>query len=80
MVDAFLVRERVKAESGGSRYFRFLRRKGRTSPLTAQGGDPLKSVGDLRIWLAARSLNWARWGFLLMAAGFGLDIYGKIFG
>jgi hypothetical protein len=45
--------------------------------LTDEAGRPLTTEGAMQLWMAKNSTRWAWLGFLLMTAGFVLQILAK---
>jgi hypothetical protein len=74
-IDAIYGKRRVLQEEG---------KDAAREATAAAGGDfvdarnrPIKGETGLRLWFTARSQRWNRIGFLLMAAGFLCDVFGK---
>jgi len=72
-IDALRSRERIRAESGASKFLEVLKKETATD-LRDEHGAPLKSEAALRLWLTNQSTRWAWLGFALMTVGFVLQI------
>jgi len=72
--DALRARRRIRAESGAKALLKILKAHNADSVLTDNAGRALNSETELQLWLAAHSTKWAWLGFLLMTAGFVLQI------
>jgi hypothetical protein len=76
-IDALRVRGKVKQKGGLEKLVEAIRRSGATGLLYDDNGTPLETAKDIEGWFAGREFRLALWGFLLLAAGFALDIICK---
>jgi hypothetical protein len=74
-VDAIYGRRRVFQEEGKSAAREATEGAGGT--FVDGHNRPIEGAAGLRLWFEARSQRWNRIGFLLMAAGFLCDVFGK---
>lgn len=77
-VDAFLVRYNIRVEEGALEILEGLEEKQASRVLTDEKGVPLNSEARLRLWLSRASLRRAQVGFVLMTAGFLLDLFSRL--
>jgi hypothetical protein len=82
-LDALLIGRRIRTERGARRLQRALEKRKKSAPeyrsftLKDENGKPLKTETELSLWLAKTTLHWAWRGYLLMTAGFVLDLIAK---
>jgi hypothetical protein len=74
-IDALRARRRIRVESGAKAFMKILDAHDKKDLLTDDDGKPLSSETALQLWLARQSTRWAWVGFLLMTAGFVLQIF-----
>lgn len=78
-IDAFLVRNRIRAEAGAERLLEILKRACAEQTVTdPNSGKPLDSNRDLSLWLAGRTITWNWVALGLITIGFALDLAGKL--
>ena len=68
-------RRRIRVESGAKTFMKILDARDKKDLLTEDDGTKLDSETALQLWLARQSTRWAWVGFLLMTAGFVLQIF-----
>ena len=73
--DALRARQRIRVESGAKTFMKILDAHNDKGLLTDEHGKQLDSETALQLWLARQSTRWAWVGFLLMTAGFVLQIF-----
>jgi hypothetical protein len=74
-IDALRLKRRIRAESGAQDFLNALRTVGAADALKDEQGRALNTVTALQLWFANRSLKWTWLGFLLMTAGFLLQVF-----
>lgn len=74
-IDALRARGRIRVESGAKKFMEILDAHDKKELLTEKDGMKIDSETALRLWLAKQSTRWAWVGFLLMTAGFVLQIF-----
>jgi hypothetical protein len=74
-VDAILGKRRVFQEAGKNAAQEGAEMAGAT--YVDDRGQPIRGESGIKLWFAARSQRWNRAGFLLMTAGFLMDLAGK---
>ncbi len=77
-VDAIFGKKRTEREAGREEVQKETESVGAT--YVDGQGRPIEGPGAVQFWFASRSQRWNRMGFLLMAAGFLLDLFGKLGG
>ena len=74
-IDALRTRRRIRVESGAKAFMKILEAHDNKDLLTDEYGKQLSSETLVQLWLARQSTRWAWVGFLLMTAGFVLQIF-----
>jgi hypothetical protein len=77
-IDAFLIRRNIRSEEGAARLGEILTSVGLGTVLKNDDGRPLDSRKALRLWFASRTIAWNWMALGLVAAGFLLDLIGKL--
>jgi hypothetical protein len=72
--DALRARQRIRTESGAKTFLNILKALNENNLITDDSGKQLSSETALELWLARQSTKWAWLGFVLMTAGFVLQI------
>ena len=73
-IDALRARHRARAESGAKKFLEIMRAHGTGTTLKDEQGRDLDSEAALALWRARQSTRWTWIGFLLMTAGFVVQI------
>jgi hypothetical protein len=74
-IDALRARQRIRAESGAKTFLKIMEaHDAKTQIKDDETGAQLDSETALQLWLARQSTRWAWLGFVLMTAGFVLQI------
>lgn len=78
-IDAFLIRNRIRAEAGAEKLLEILKKACAEQTVTdPTSGKPLDSNRDLSLWLAGRTITWNWVALGLITIGFALDLAGKL--
>ena len=78
-VDALTAGRRSKARRGMSILVEAANHLGEKDLLSDPQGHPLKNESSIERWVDWRTMRAARIGLALLAVGFGLDLYSKVF-
>lgn len=76
-IDALRVRRKAKQKRGMEKLVEAIRRSGTEGLLYDDNGTPLETAKDIEGWFSSREFRLALWGFVLLTAGFALDIFCK---
>lgn len=77
--DALRARKRTKIKRGGEKLVEGLKERGDGGLIVDPSGNALNDIPSLENWADRRTVTGARVGFWLLAAGFGLDLFSKLF-
>jgi hypothetical protein len=79
-VDALRQQKRLRAQSGAERFLDIMKKHQLSEQLIDDDGKPLDTPTAFQRWFARHSQHLAWQGFVVMTAGFVLDLAGKCLG